>query len=392
MCKVFSMTNMSNVKITKKFLNIVRDEVCKTTDKDGFGYAILSDDGAIGGERTMKPMSFNALSGDPDKLRTASLPIVSRTRNVFGKIDFRKPKSFIAHGRYSTNTVNLENTHPFVNDDIAMIHNGVVSDADNMFKNLLKTSCDTEIILRAWEHGGMKTIESQVTGYYALAILDKVTKQLHIVRDDKAMLYISYSRTVDSYIIATTIDIIQSVAKKMKWVCEQPEELLENIHVVFDRNEIMSQTDIDPRVSYNKTMTSTERTALGYTSYADYAQDKYGSRSSANMGGWTVGDLAAASRGAKESANVFDATTGEILMNDDDEPAYRREYQEAIPYSTQVEMDELDRQMVESAARDVATSGTVDDGAPNVTVWEETETESAYESAYHSAYDTRKIS
>lgn len=244
MCKIFAMTNMEKVELTPKFINTVKNEVCRLSDKHGFGYAVLGEKGKLGGERTMRPFNFSPLVTPSEKV-VSKLPIVLKSSNTFGKIDILNPKSFIAHGRFSTNHVNLPNTHPFTNGEIALIHNGVVRDKDEKIKNLT-TTCDSEILLRCWELGGIKEIESTVTGYYALAVLDKKGK-LHIARDDQAMLYLSYCRTVNSFIIATTPEIIINVAKKMKWKVEEPEEMVDNCYAVFDRNEIISYEKIQPR-------------------------------------------------------------------------------------------------------------------------------------------------
>lgn len=240
------MTNMDKVEVNTKFLDAVKKAVTKHSDKDGFGYAILSQDGEIGGEKTTKIKEFTPLSMVPIDTQTSKLPIIAKMYERFGNMDFSKPKSLIAHGRFSTNTVNLPNTHPFTNENVALIHNGVVKDDATIKIGGLKTDCDTEILLRYWERGGIKDIEKNVAGYYAMAILDKAG-QLHIVRDNRAPLYIAYVRNVDSYMIATTKEIIESVARSMRWKAEEAEEVLENIHAIFEGNEIVSYADISPK-------------------------------------------------------------------------------------------------------------------------------------------------
>jgi predicted glutamine amidotransferase len=247
MCKVFAMTNVSQFKMGSRFLSIVRNEVCRHADQDGFGYAVLGKNGDIGGERTMRPLNFKPLI-DPDGPKvTKQLPIVLDANNRFGKIDLTSPKSLIAHGRLSTNSVSLINTHPFTNGEVALIHNGVVRDPTGSLKNLVST-CDSEILLRYWEKGGIEAIEKMVTGYYAIGVLDKYGL-MHIARDDRADLFMSYCRTVDSFIIATTAEIINNVAKEMKWKIEHPEEILEKSYTVFDGNAIVSHRTIAPRTT-----------------------------------------------------------------------------------------------------------------------------------------------
>jgi hypothetical protein len=250
MCKVFAMTNVSQFKVNAKFISTVRNEVCRHADQDGFGYALLSKKGEIGGERTMRPLNFRPLIDPTGPKTTKQLPIVLDADNSFGKIDLTCPKTFIAHGRLSTNQVSLPNTHPFVSDegDIALIHNGVVRDPTDGIKKNLVSSCDSEILLRYFERGGVEAIEKMVYGYYAVAAVDK-NGLMHLFRDDRADLYIAWCKTVDSFIIATTAEIIRNVAKEMKWKIEHPEEILEKSYTVFDSNNILSHRAISPRTS-----------------------------------------------------------------------------------------------------------------------------------------------
>jgi asparagine synthetase B (glutamine-hydrolysing) len=124
------------------------------------------------------------------------------------------------------------------------VHNGVVYDEQGA-AGTLKTNCDSEILLNLWEYDGIDDIEKYVTGYYAFAVLTD-DGLLHIARDDKAMLYITWCATVDSYMIATTKEILQDIAKKMKWDIAEPEEITENVYAVFDGNNIIDQREIYP--------------------------------------------------------------------------------------------------------------------------------------------------
>ena len=247
MCKIFTVTDASHLNVNSKFINSVRDAVCALSDKDGFGYSVLGSDGTISGERTIKPFNWKPLQFTSQDTRTDKLPIIEKTRNCFGEVKQKGNKSFMAHGRLSTNNVNIENTHPFMNNKVSLIHNGVVSDFTNEVKSKLTTTCDTEILLRYWEKGGMEAIEDNVTGYYAMIIQDK-RGTTHVIRDSRASLYIAWCRTIKSYVIATTTDIIERVAKDMKWKVEHPELILDNTHAVFEGNNIVYQQEIQPLV------------------------------------------------------------------------------------------------------------------------------------------------
>ena len=321
MCKIFAMTNVSQVKFNRRFVGIVRDEVCRLSDKDGFGYAVLDNEGNIGGERTIMPKSFRPLGENPADRVVYKSPIVLKSSNMFGHINVESPKSFIAHGRLSTNKQTIENTHPYTNGEVALIHNGVVQDSSNLIKNLV-TDNDTEILLRYWERGGIKEIEQHVSGYYALAILDK-KGLLHIARDNKAMLYMTYCRTVDSFIIATTVDIIKNVAKRMKWNIEQPEQILDNTYAIFNGNDIVSYESISP-IKTSTTMGYSARKALGYGGAWGYGGDEWeGYGTSENYDRY---EGFSGAGGTATSSSNFTETAPE----EETPPSYKEECKEAL--------------------------------------------------------------
>lgn len=277
MCKIFALTSLKNIVVDNVLLDSVKKAVCKHNDKDGFGYAILDDKNNICGERTTKPLNFNPLNSKKGS-KTLALPIVENSSNVFGMLK-ANPKSLIAHGRYSTNTISLENTHPFYNGNEALIHNGVVQDAYNEVTSKLLTDCDSEILLRHWEQGGIDSIERGVTGYYAMAVLDN-TGILHIVRDDKAVLFIAWIKTIRSFAIATTQEIIKDICKDMKWEYEYPELILDNTYVVFDGNEIVSHRAIEC-LGYVPSLSKIDNVVLGIEEdsemlrYSDLTDEDY---------------------------------------------------------------------------------------------------------------------
>jgi predicted glutamine amidotransferase len=284
MCKIFAMTDASHVQITPRLIRSVRDAVCAGSDRDGFGYSVLSKDGKLGGERSIEPMTFNPGNTPSKDSVTDKLPIVRSTRNHFGSVTPGGNRSFMAHARLSTNSVSLENTHPFYNGKVSMIHNGVVNDATGGVKDKLTTDCDSEILLRYWEKGGMEAIEENVSGYYGIVIQD-YRGTMHVIRDSRARLYIAWCRSIKSFLIATTEDILKSVAKSMKWKIEQPELITEDIHAVFQGNDIVMQRDIQPcAIPAASGLSALASRAFGASVVDDYDSMSYSSLSDSDMG------------------------------------------------------------------------------------------------------------
>jgi predicted glutamine amidotransferase len=273
MCKLFAMTNVSDIKISEKLLYTIRNAVCKHNDKDGFGYVVNTIDGQIWGQKVVNPFKFRPL--DTGKTTTQRLPIVSVTsQESFGPVSHKDNVSLMAHGRMSTNTININNTHPFLNDDVALCHNGVVSDPyKTVDKATLKTDCDTELLLRMWETGGVNDIQDNASGYYAVIVLDKLS-QLHLIRDDRATLFIAWSDTAKSFLIATTVEIIEDIAKTMGWTIEAPESVLDNVYAVFSGNSVTYTGAIEPLGYLSEPSAKGSTDNYLYRDYQDFRDER----------------------------------------------------------------------------------------------------------------------
>lgn len=209
MCKIMVASGM---KIETEVDSVKFDTFLKTAaaeltqyDSDGFGYVAMGTTGMFG-ERwlctdeafdrpSMKPedASFYEAFGNAVKFNPA------RMYNSFGT----KPTNWIGvtsillHARASTNTVSIENTHPFVKDGTAVIHNGVISNA-NEFKLELST-CDSEAILQSYLSNKIATnpenmdmVGYELQGWYAVAVL--TDKYLDIFKEQSSSLVVSRNK------------------------------------------------------------------------------------------------------------------------------------------------------------------------------------------------------
>ena len=131
---------------------------CRTGETDGFGAAWIARDGRLSWAKSSSP----TLSGD--------LP--AWADGFFAHRGLDEPSDggwLLLHGRTATCGVNVDNTHPMLDDNgtAALVHNGVVS--SDTLQNVY-TTCDSELLLHAWDQGGAKGLE-QVSGYFAFALL-----------------------------------------------------------------------------------------------------------------------------------------------------------------------------------------------------------------------------
>jgi glucosamine 6-phosphate synthetase-like amidotransferase/phosphosugar isomerase protein len=227
---------MSKIKNLDKAINTICASLAKR-EKDGIGYAIQGKSGVFG-ERSVKADNFKT----DFTSEILDLPFLSNDYNRIGQ----KSKAVgagIFHGRTSTNDKTLINTHPIMKHNWTLIHNGVVSNHGPSYD--MMTTNDTEHIIENIAQSGVSGIEKNLTGYYAIAAFSPDDK-LHIIRDNIATLYFAHIKSIDSYIIGTTQDLINEVCKAMHWQCSKLAAMRDNSHVVFYKNKVESYSKIKP--------------------------------------------------------------------------------------------------------------------------------------------------
>ena len=171
MCKIAILTRHDPAKLREIVLKTWK--AMSSTERDGFGACWLNPSNKI---QTVHSSSPNEQEENPDFVEG------------FWKGDFSPSNGgpLLIHGRTATCDVNLMNTHPLVEDNRALIHNGIVS--SDVYQNVHSTN-DSELLLHAWADG-IDALERDISGYYAFANL-KTNRRgwtLDIVRDSRAKL------------------------------------------------------------------------------------------------------------------------------------------------------------------------------------------------------------
>lgn len=235
MCKVLAFTNLGRVKHLSKLVEVAAPIVCRRDD-DGFGWAALGQDGVFG-ERSLDASDHKYRI---DKLDQVVKNITKPTTNTFGHVS-KLIGGGMFHGRTSTNDASLLNTHPIRKSGWTLIHNGVVSNTGPKYE--MRTTNDTEHLVQYMSTTGISGVEKHLTGYYAFAAFAP-NGHMHVVRDSIAPLYVAYSKQIDSYVFATTKEIILDVFAEMKWKHGPIDPVLDNVHVVYEVNNIVSQNHI----------------------------------------------------------------------------------------------------------------------------------------------------
>jgi len=145
----------------------------RTGERDGFGAAWISRSGKLAHIRSSNPLLTNRLT--------------EWSEGWHDQVGYNEPSdgsALIIHGRKATCGKSLDNTHPMLDVEQALVHNGIVE--SDRYKNS-STTCDSELLLRAMQDKGTAGLAS-IEGYFAFALLDAKAKRLTIVKDDQASL------------------------------------------------------------------------------------------------------------------------------------------------------------------------------------------------------------
>lgn len=237
MCKLFAVTNASKLKTSE--LEKMTRSVAKnmSSERDGFGVMLKKQNGELVTRRFLKPSQATL------KMPPKAYPFSKQRINGQGEMtQFCKAASVAFHGRTSTNSVGLINTHPISKHGMHLIHNGVVEDHGPKYQML--TSNDTEHMVERIHDG---TFEQVITGYYATIHYKDGDNMMRIIKDSTAMLYFVWSDQLDSFVFGTTESLITSVMKDMGFKHEPIQELQDNISLEFLGNKVMAQRTITPK-------------------------------------------------------------------------------------------------------------------------------------------------
>ena len=265
MCKIIAFTDTKKINL-KSCVNEIGNTLLKT-EVDGFGYAVKGKSGVFGEKAIVK--HFKSRLGS----KPIMLPIVKQRYMSFGTPDeLTGPGIF--HGRTSTNSDGLINTHPMQRPDDKglwhLIHNGVVDDYGPKYSKL--TDNDSEDVLHRLmvgiEHnaGGltdnpMLEIEQTLEGYYAFACIDS-DGLLHVAKDSYADLYMAWSDKLNTFIFATTEGLINKLNKMLSAEFGPIDEVEDDVYMVFNGNELIYHQTIEPR-GYTVTQASKAGASLG---------------------------------------------------------------------------------------------------------------------------------
>jgi hypothetical protein len=199
-------------------------------DKDGVGYAAQSSTFGLWGERWRYPESAWRFRPSEE----ASKSLISRFKgalgdeliyNEFGTFDPEGTHAVILHARMATCGKTMANVHPFIRDNTALIHNGVISNTEELKQ--ITSTCDSECILNSYvdrevsvDPENIQKVADDLRGYYACGVLtkDKDGRQiLDVFRGSSASLWACEVKELDCVVFCTKKEIVEAACKDLGW-------------------------------------------------------------------------------------------------------------------------------------------------------------------------------
>lgn len=230
MCKIFIAVGIKDNNRSKVWEFTKRmSRPMSTHNKDGLGYSAITNEGKLFGERWLTNSEAFMSEEDPTVTNFAGAIKYEKPAgeyNSFGNIEYDKAVAITLHTRFATAPKGMMNTHPFVEEGVSLIHNGVIRN-DYDFK--LNSTCDSEAILRAYLEENVtadvtnwQKAADRLRGYYACGVLFNSNKgpMIDIFRSG-ARLNVTHVNELGVWILSTDDGDIKEICKEMGYTIGQ---------------------------------------------------------------------------------------------------------------------------------------------------------------------------
>ena len=258
MCKLLGFSVDTKLTSEKLAEVIVASKELLKDQKDGFGYALSGGD--IEGITSLRLTSGTLLGYGYDEPEEWG-DITRQPYEAKGKV--APCTAGIFHGRTSTNAVTIQNTHPFVSEDLALVHNGIVIYSGKKRKK--KGTCDSEDIFNSFTKGsGWRELKKHYSGYAGLLLL-RPDGEITIYKDETPSLYIC--KVSGGFVVGTSAHDTASLAKILDDKPNAPWMLKSDIATTCKNGKIESKKKVEPmeRQSFKQ-----DTLSLGYSTKYRY--------------------------------------------------------------------------------------------------------------------------
>lgn len=233
MCKVMILKGIENNSIALTFMKGVANTM-SIGNSDGIGYSAINSKNKLFSEKWHNNRQFldtetvidstTLQQLEPFKKR---LPSVALNYASHGKVTRDDIRTVTMHTRFATCGREFQNTHPFITNDISLIHNGVISNAGELNLNKVST-CDSENALQLYnnlalnhttQNADLQSFVNKLKGYWAFGILAKDADgiyHLDVVRERAQLHWTELPELGENCMVfATTKEIIEDGIKSV---------------------------------------------------------------------------------------------------------------------------------------------------------------------------------
>ncbi len=234
MCKNLSVVGIKSNKQKEawQFLHKMAPLMTKGDD-DGLGYAAMTSRGMYGERWLHTNQAFHyrkAWSQKDQQLKDDFKGLLEGgpSYNAFAedkKLTGLPVTAVIMHARWATGEVALKNVHPFYRDGTAIIHNGVINNAEKL--KMITSTCDSETILNSYvdnkvnvNPANIDSVSKELRGYYGCIALSKDATGrpiMDIFRGPEPYIYACYIKELDALVFCTSALMVIEACKELKW-------------------------------------------------------------------------------------------------------------------------------------------------------------------------------
>lgn len=234
MCRIMVLKGIEDSAMALDFMEAVAP-VMSVFNTDGIGYSAINSKNEMFTERWHVNNQFmktdvvidetvqNELTTvlEPYKARLPGLSIPKINYNRIGEVTREDLRTVTMHTRMATCGKEFANTHPFVDNGMSLIHNGVISNSWSLKLNKIST-CDSENALQLFNNEQLnlkqeltdfQNFTDQLRGYWAFAFLSKDINgvyMLDVVREGASLYWAMVPEMgEDCIVFATTKEIIE---------------------------------------------------------------------------------------------------------------------------------------------------------------------------------------
>lgn len=238
MCKVAGITRITDKNRDEAWTFMqVLGEYMSYGNEHGLGYAALDGKKNLFGERWF--INKHAFL-DLTYMKGLNAAKMNNLYSFFGdKVVRDDARAIILHTRYATCARNIQNTHPFVDDEdapkVAIIHNGVITNHYD-FESKYST-CDSEVLAHLYAKydvaGALKNVNeftTQLSGWYTVLNLsvDNEGTPIFDIYTENGRLCSYYIPELDTRVYATSKVDIEATAQFLGMTLAMPTTAGEN--------------------------------------------------------------------------------------------------------------------------------------------------------------------